>query len=139
MAIIRSEQYVELYSELAELMLEANNVDLPPEILLVTEANGDVRYTDAAQERYNDYCDDVEAVLLRNNIFGEQCLSDNNVGRNLRSYVSDVEYNVLQVAIDHMIEHQEGIQSDDVPCDDAEWNDICERLEAAKKLKALFS
>jgi len=43
MAIIRSEQYVELYSELAELMLEANNVDLPPEILLVTEANGDVR------------------------------------------------------------------------------------------------
>ena len=68
MAIIRSEQYVELYSELAELMLEANNVDLPSEILLVTEANGDVRYTDAAQERYNDYCDDVEAVLLRNNI-----------------------------------------------------------------------
>jgi hypothetical protein len=139
MAIIRPEQYVELYSELAELMLEANNVDLPPEILLVTEANGDVRYTDAAQERYNDYCDEVEAVLSKNNIVGEQCLSDNNVGRNLRSYVSDVEYNVLQVAIDHMIEHQEGIQSDDVPCDDAEWNDICERLEAAKKLKALFS
>ena len=139
MAIIRSEQYVELYSELAELMLEANNVDLPTEILLVTEANGDVRYTDAAQERYNDYCDEVEAVLSKNNIVGEQCLSDNNVGRNLRSYVSDVEYNVLQVAIDHMIEHQEGLQSDDVPCDDAEWNDICERLEAAKKLKALFS
>ena len=145
MAIIRSEQYVELYSELAELMLEANNVDLPPEILLVTEANGDVRYTDAAQERYNDYCDEVEAVLSKNNIVGEQCLSDNNVGRNLRSYVSDVEYNVLQVAIDHMIEHQEGIQSRElrlpprVPSDDAEWNDICERLEAAKKLKALFS
>jgi hypothetical protein len=139
MAIIRPEQYVELYSELAELMLEANNVDLPPEILLVTEANGDVRYTDAAQDRFNDYCDEVEAVLSKNNIVGEQCLSDNNVGRNLRSYVSDVEYNVLQVAIDHMIEHQEGIQSDDVPCDDAEWNDICERLEAAKKLKALFS
>jgi hypothetical protein len=145
MAIIRPEQYIELYSELAELMLEANNVDLPPEILLVTEANGDVRYTDAAQERYNDYCDEVEAVLSKNNIVGEQCLSDNNVGRNLRSYVSDVEYNVLQVAIDHMIEHQEGIQSRElrlpprVPSDDAEWNDICERLEAAKKLKALFS
>ena len=137
MAIIRPEQYVELYSELAELMLEANNVDLPPEILLVTEANGDVRYTDAAQERYNDYCDEVEAVLSKNNIVGEQCLSDNNVGRNLRSYVSDVEYNVLQVAIDHMIEHQEGLQSDDVP-----WRNHvteCERLEAAKKLKALFS
>ena len=139
MAIIRSEQYVELYSELAELMLETNNGDLPSEILLVTEANGDVRYTDAAQDRFNDYCDEVEAVLSKNNIVGEQCLSDNNIGRNLRSYVSDVEYNVLQVAIEHMIEHQEGIQSDDVPCDDAEWNDICERLEAAKKLKALFS
>lgn len=131
MAIIRPDQYVELYSALAELMLEANNVDLPTEILLVTEANGDVRYTDAAQERYNDYCDEVEAVLLANNIIK----------------VSDVEYNVLQVAIDHMIEHQEGIQlyeteidpSDDVPCDDAQWDDICSRLEAAKKLKALFS
>jgi len=53
--------------------------------------------------------------------------------------LSGIEYNVLQVAIDHMIEHQEGIQSDDVPCDDAEWDDICSRLEAAKKLKALFS
>jgi len=131
MAIIKSEQYVELYSALAELMLEANNVDLPTEILLVTEANGDVRYTDAAQERYNDYCDEVEAVLLANNIIK----------------VSDVEYNVLQVAIDHMIEHQEGLKlyeteidpSDDVPCDDAQWDDICSRLDAAKKLKALFS
>ena len=131
MAIIRPEQYVELYSELAELMLEANNVDLPPEILLVTEANGDVRYTDAAQDRFNDYCDEVEAVLSKNNIIK----------------VSDFEYNVLQVALDHMIEHQEGLKlyeieidpSDDVPCDDAQWDDICERLEAAKKLKALFS
>ena len=147
MAIIRPEQYVELYSELAELMLEANNVDLPSEILLVTEANGDVRYTDAAQERYNDYCDEVEAVLSKNNIVGEQFLSDNNLNRRpslnirllVKSAISAVEYNVLQVAIDHMIEHQEGLQSDDVPCDDAEWNDICERLEAAKKLKALFS
>tara|TARA_R100000541_G_scaffold31793_1_gene40610 strand:+ start:277 stop:732 length:456 start_codon:yes stop_codon:yes gene_type:complete len=151
MAIIRPDQYVELYSALAELMLEANNVDLPTEILLVTEANGDVRYTDAAQERYNDYCDEVEAVLLANNIVGEQYLSENNVDRNLRllvkATISAVEYNVLQVAIDHMIEHQEGIQlyeteidpSDDVPCDDAQWDDICSRLEAAKKLKALFS
>ena len=153
MAIIRPEQYIELYSELAELMLEANNVDLPPEILLVTEANGDVRYTDAAQERYNDYCDEVEAVLSKNNIVGEQFLSDNNLNRRpslnirlvVKSAISAVEYNVLQVAIDHMIEHQEGIQSRElrlpprVPSDDAEWNDICERLEAAKKLKALFS
>jgi len=124
MAIIRSEQYVELYSELAELMLEANNVDLPSEILLVTEANGDVRYTDAAQERYNDYCDEVEAVLSKNNIIK----------------VSDHEYNVLQVAIDHMIEHQEyDAAAIDETYSDEERDDICSRLEAAKKLKALFS
>jgi len=53
--------------------------------------------------------------------------------------LSGIEYNVLQVAIDHMIEHQEGIQSDDVPCDDAEWDDICSRLEAAKRLKERFA
>ena len=149
MAIIRPDQYVELYSELAEMMLEANNgdeiLDLPSEILLVTEANGDVRYTDAAQERYNDYCDEVEAVLSKNNIVGEQFLSDNNLNRRpslnirlvVKSAISAVEYNVLQVAIDHMIEHQEGLQSDDVP-----WRNHvteCERWEAAKKLKALFS
>ena len=140
MAIIRPDQYVELYSELAEMMLEANNVD---EILLVTDANGDERYTEAAQDRFNDYCEEVESVLLANNIVGEQYLSENNVDRNLRllvkATISAVEYNVLQVALDHMIEHQEGIQSDDVPCDDAEWDDICKRLQAAKKLKALFS
>ena len=143
MAIIRPDQYVELYSELAEMMLEANNGDLRSEILLVTDANGDERYTDAAQDRFNDYCEDVESVLLANNIVGEQYLSENNVDRNLRllvkATISAVEYNVLQVALDHMIEHQEGIQSDDVPCDDAEWDDICKRLQAAKKLKALFS
>jgi hypothetical protein len=124
MAIIRSEQYVELYSELAELMLETNNGDLPSEILLVTDANGDVRYTDAAQDRFNDYCDEVEAVLSKNNIIK----------------VSDVEYNVLQVALDHMIEHQEyDAAAIDETYSDEEKDDICERLEAAKKLKALFS
>jgi len=140
MAIIRPDQYVELYSELAGLMLEANNGD---EILLVTDANGDERYTEAAQDRFNDYCEEVESVLLANNIVGEQYLSENNVDRNLRllvkATISAAEYNVLQVALDHMIEHQESIQSDDVPCDDAEWDDICKRLQAAKKLKALFS
>ena len=146
MAIIRPEQYIELYSELAGMMLEANNGDgifSPREILLVTDANGDERYTEAAQDRFNDYCEEVESVLLANNIVGEQYLSENNVDRNLRllvkATISAVEYNVLQVALDHMIEHQEGIQSDDVPCDDAEWDDICKRLQAAKKLKALFS
>jgi len=125
MAIIKPEQYVELYSELAELMMTyLNAAALTPEDLLIyQEENGDLRYTELGQQQFEECVSDVEAVLAANNIIK----------------VSDVEYNVLQVALDHMIEHQEGIQSDDVPCDDAEWNDICERLEAAKRLKALFS
>ena len=62
---------------------------------------------------------------------------DQDVRTSTIKALSGIEYNVLQVAIDHMIEHQEGLQSDDVP-----WRNHvteCERLEAAKKLKALFS
>jgi EAL domain-containing protein (putative c-di-GMP-specific phosphodiesterase class I) len=147
MAIIRSEQYVELYSELAGMMLEANNGDgifSPSEILLVTDANGDERYTEAAQDRFNDYCEEVESVLLANNIVGEQYLSENNVDRNLRllvkATISAAEYNVLQVALDHMIEHQEyDAAAIDETYSDEERDDICKRLQAAKKLKALFS
>jgi len=100
--------------------LEANNGD---EILLVTDANGDERYTEAAQDRFNDYCEEVESVLLANNIIK----------------VSDHEYNVLQVAIDHMIEHQVAIdhmiEHHPTEClPDVEWNDICERLEAANNI-----
>ena len=69
LANISPDRYVELYSGLAELMLEANN---GAEILLVTESNGDGRYAYAAQDRCNDYCDDVEAVLLNNNNVGGQ-------------------------------------------------------------------
>ena len=124
MAIIRSEQYVELYSELAGMMFEANNGGLPSEVLLVTDANGDERYTEAAQDRFNDYCYWVEDVLAANNIIK----------------VSDHEYNVLQVALDHMIEHQEyDAAAIDETYSDEEKDDICSRLEAAKKLKALFS
>jgi EAL domain-containing protein (putative c-di-GMP-specific phosphodiesterase class I) len=147
MAIIRPDQYVELYSELAGMMLEANNGDgifSPSEILLVTDANGDERYTEAAQDRFNDYCEEVESVLLANNIVGEQYLSENNVDRNLRllvkATISAAEYNVLQVALDHMIEHQEyDAAAIDETYSDEERDDICKRLQAAKKLKALFS
>ena len=147
MAIIKLEP--EQYVELAELMMTYLNANAltPEELLIYQEENGDIRYTELGQQQFEECVDDVEAVLSKNNIVGEQFLSDNNLNRRpslnirlvVKSAISAVEYNVLQVAIDHMIEHQEGIQSDDVPCDDAEWNDICERLEAAKKLKALFS
>ena len=41
---------------------------------------------------------------------------DQDVRTSTIKALSGIEYNVLQVAIDHMIEHQEGLQSDDVPC-----------------------
>ena len=47
--------------------------------------------------------------------------------------LSDLEINVLQVAIDHMVEHLE----EAISGDDATW--ITRELEAAKRLKKLFS
>ena len=126
MAIIRPDQYVELYSELAELMMTYLNANAltPEELLIYQEENGDIRYTKIGQQQFEECVDDVEAVLTANNIIK----------------VSDVEYNVLQVAIDHMIEHQEyDAAAIDETYSAGEKGDICERLEAAKKLKALFS
>jgi len=49
--------------------------------------------------------------------------------------ISDLEMNVLQVAIDHMIEHLEDLLSDSDFID----SDDQERLEAAQKLKRWFA
>jgi len=72
MAIIKlePEQYVELYSELAELMMTyLNAAALTPEDLLIyQEENGDIRYTKLGQQQFEDCVSDVEAVLAHNNI-----------------------------------------------------------------------
>ena len=52
-----------------------------------------------------------------------------------RQIFSDLEMNVLQVAIDHMIEHLEDLLSDSDFID----SDDQERLEAAKRLKERFT
>ena len=52
-----------------------------------------------------------------------------------RQIFSDLEMNVLQVAIDHMIEHLEDLLSDSDFID----SDDQERLEAAQKLKRWFA
>jgi len=49
--------------------------------------------------------------------------------------ISDLEMNVLQVAIDHMVEHLEDLLSDSDFID----SDDQERLEAAQKLKRWFA
>lgn len=61
--------YVELYSEMAEAILEDHQGDLIE--LRVTEENGDVHFTEEAQDIYMDYCNLVEAVLESVGIEGD--------------------------------------------------------------------
>ena len=52
----------------------------------------------------------------------------------------NLEFAVLRVAIDHMIEHQEyDAAAIDETYSDEERDDIFQKLDAANKLKALFS
>ena len=51
--------------------------------------------------------------------------------------LSDLEMNVLQVAVDHMVEHLEGLISDG-PYGEEENSLYCDRLKAAKRLRRLF-
>jgi len=72
MAIIKlePEQYVELYSELAELMMTyLNAAALTPEDLLIyQEENGDLRYTELGQQQFEECVEDIEHILAHNNI-----------------------------------------------------------------------
>ena len=70
MAIIKSEQYVELYSELAELMMTYLNAaaTIEEDLLIYQEENGDLRYTKLGQQLFEDCVDDIEHILANNNI-----------------------------------------------------------------------
>jgi len=72
MAIIKlePEQYVELYAELAELMMTyLNAAALTPEDLLIyQEENGDLRYTKLGQQQFEECVEDIEHILAHNNI-----------------------------------------------------------------------
>ena len=72
MAIIKlePEQYVELYAELAELMMTyLNAAALTPEDLLIyQEENGDLRYTKLGQQQFEECVEEIEHILANNNI-----------------------------------------------------------------------
>jgi len=72
MAIIKlePEQYVELYAELAELMMTyLNAAALTPEDLLIyQEENGDLRYTKLGQQQFEECVENIEHILAHNNI-----------------------------------------------------------------------
>lgn len=60
---LRTENYVELYSELADTILREVHSD---KIQIERKYdNGDIGYTDEAQELFNKYCNLVEEVLTR--------------------------------------------------------------------------
>jgi len=59
--ILSQDMYINLYANMAEVMLVEHQGGLIE--LYVTEENGDERFTDEAQDIFNDYCDLVEQVL----------------------------------------------------------------------------
>ena len=58
---LSQDMYINLYANMAEAMLVDHQGGLID--LYVTEPNGDERFTDQAQDIFNDYCDLVEQVL----------------------------------------------------------------------------
>jgi len=58
---LSQDMYINLYANMAEVMLVEHQGGLID--LYVTEPNGDERFTDQAQDIFNDYCDLVEQVL----------------------------------------------------------------------------
>ena len=136
--------YVELYSEMAEAVLVESQGGLID--IYVEEENGDQRFTEEAQDLFEEYSSLVEGVLEGVGIGQDYDLAATenmvvvNADPNIDTLASsDLEMNVLQVAIDHMVEHLEDLLSDS----DFKTNkqlawlktDHQERLEAAKRLK----
>jgi len=56
---IPSELWVELYSEIAGAIVEYSALDPT----MTTDENGDKRYTEEAQEKFNDCAEMVEEIL----------------------------------------------------------------------------
>ena len=128
--------YVELYSAMAEAVLVESQGGLID--IYVEEENGDQRFTEEAQDIFEEYSSLVEGVLEGVGIGQDYDLAATenmvvvNADPNIDTLASsDLEMNVLQVAIDHMVEHLE-----DLIARPLEGNDVnLTRLEAAKRLK----
>jgi hypothetical protein len=136
--------YVELYSEMASAILVDHHGYRE---LYVTQENGDQNFTEEAQDLFEEYSSLVEGVLEGVGIGQDYDLAETenmvvvNADPNIDTLASsDLEMNVLQVAIDHMVEHLEDLCAND---EDARRSleafntrgiNIT-RLEAAKRLK----
>tara|TARA_R110002051_G_scaffold88112_1_gene155300 strand:+ start:219 stop:623 length:405 start_codon:yes stop_codon:yes gene_type:complete len=116
--------------------------------LYVTQENGDQNFTEEAQDLFEEYSTLVEGVLEGVGIGQDYDLAETenmvvvNADPNIDTLASsDLEMNVLQVAIDHMIEHLEDVSycvDDGMYAEDVAKQIRLEdegRLEAAKRLK----
>ena len=76
--VLSSEEYVELYSQLAERRMQAF-IDADPRRyseygktpVLVEAENGDTSYSEWAQDEFNDECDIIQNILAEVGIFQE--------------------------------------------------------------------
>ena len=141
--------YVELYSEMASAILVDHHGYRE---LYVTQENGDQNFTEEAQDLFEEYSSLVEGVLEGVGIGQDYDLAETenmvvvNADPNIDTLASsDLEMNVLQVAIDHMIEHLEDVSycvDDGMYAEDVAKQIRLEyegRLEAAKRLKERFA
>ena len=77
--VLSSEEYVELYSQLAERRMQAfvdaeyivETSEGGGQPVLVEAENGDTRYSDWAQDEFNDECGIIENILAEVGIFQE--------------------------------------------------------------------
>ena len=67
MIFLNQPQYVQLYTDLANKMLENSFFGEVCEIK-ETKENGDIGYTEGAQYHFNEYCNIVEKTLAENGI-----------------------------------------------------------------------
>ena len=139
MILLPNTTYVELYSEMAEAVLVESQGGLID--IYVEEENGDQRFTEEAQDIFEEYSSLVEGVLEGVGIGQDYDLAATenmvvvNADPNIDTLASsDLEMNVLQVAIDHMIEHLEDVYGASSSHKQIRLEDEG-RLEAAKRLK----
>ena len=133
-AVIDQSQRIELSAEIADWHVNEIFSDNP----CILDENGDFIYTEEAQDIFEEYSSLVEGDLEGVGIGQDYDLAETenmvvvNADPNIDTLASsDLEMNVLQVAIDHMVEHLE-----DLIARPLEGNDVnLTRLEAAKRLK----
>ena len=124
--ILPSEKYIELTAALAEDILQATYLDT----ILIEEENGDIRYTDEAQERFNEHLEMVCHNLSAHGIYKiDQCdhcedgyIKDEYVNCLGGGPREDFNYIILMTPCTHC--NQADLDDDGQPDEAQEWHDF---------------